>query len=488
MLKSRGILQTFCRYKHGKNHWSRLENKIYTKDRAMANFDDFYKNVFGNRWNSMRVALLCEHKYVAMINNFGDVEKTAAMLERDGAMNIRDVYNISKKNQELKGGPVIPKRAKIVKEVSEFIDQQKEIEINELYGEKERYHTSDLKTSSKTKEIDYKKPLSKVIEENSEIDCNRVVNPDFGNAGLQEFVPATKIKGMEDWLLESDHYQYYSNTADFPLKIEMVQEFKVPENLQLFTYEKGNISSFRTPSRCSTGVFSHFLMDGASILPPLALDIQPNDYVFDACAAPGGKSLLMIQSHLPKVLISNDSSLGRCNRLTKLMNQFIYEFGENKSKHRCVIRNEDARITSEFGSYDKVLVDVPCTTDRHSVNVDDNNIFKTGRIKERLRLPELQSAILTNCIKLLKPGGSIVYSTCSLSPVQNDGVVHMALSNVFKDHGITMTINDLSLVMQPFFSIMKFENPKGLKYGQMVIPFLPANFGPMYFCKMTRNV
>lgn len=61
-------------------------------------------------------------------------------------------------------------------------------------------------------------------------------------------------------------------------------------------------------------------------------------------------------------------------------------------------------------------------------------------MKERLRLPELQSAILENSLRLLKPGGSLVYSTCSLSPVQNDGVVHMALSNVFKEHGITTTI------------------------------------------------
>lgn len=71
---------------------------------------------------------------------------------------------------------------------------------------------------------------------------------------------------------------------------------------------------------------------------------------------------------------------------------------------------------------------------------DDNNIFKATRVKERLRIPELQADILTNCIKLLKPGGSLVYSTCSLSPVQNDGVVHMALSRAFADYQLTVTI------------------------------------------------
>lgn len=85
-------------------------------------------------------------------------------------------------------------------------------------------------------------------------------------------------------------------------------------------------------------------------------------------------------------------------------------------------------------------MDVPCTTDRHSLAEDDNNIFRSDRIKERLRMPELQSDILINCMRLLKVGGTLVYSTCSLSPIQNDGVVNMALSKAFADFNITFTI------------------------------------------------
>lgn len=76
---------------------------------------------------------------------------------------------------------------------------------------------------------------------------------------------------------------------------------------------------------------------------------------------------------------------------------------------------------------------MPCTTDRHSVTEDDNNIFRSDRIKERLRLPELQSEILYNALKLVKAGGIVVYSTCTLSPIQNDGVVHMALKQLWED-------------------------------------------------------
>lgn len=508
-LNHRNVFKVFCRHKHAKTHWvrsrdmirslvitiyfsfkSQKDKRIFPRTRAMDSFDDFYGNVFGLRWKSMRLALLCEHKYIALVNNFGDVEQTAELLEGDGAINVRSIYEVEKKNlSEISAGKFGSDNIlNVENRIDQFIGNKRNSEIEEIYSNKDRPGGSDSSAMEFPKNtIDYKKPLEKVIEEDSNIDYGRIVDPNYGTSALHEFIPATKIKGMEDFVYESDYYRYYSNTNDFPLKIEMEMNFRIPENLQLYTFEKGNVSVFRHPRRCTTGVLSHFLMGGASILPPLVLDVKPGDHVFDACAAPGGKSMLMLQTHLPKVLVSNDVSQSRCNRIKGVMFNYIYDFDQNWNNHRCVIRQEDARSTSDYGAYDKVLVDVPCTTDRLAVTDDDDNIFKPTRVKERLRIPEVQAGILTNCIRLLKPGGSLVYSTCTLSPVQNDGVVHMALASVFKEHGITVTINDLSFAMKPFSSIMRFEDPKGLKYGQMVIPFLPANFGPMYFCKMTRN-
>lgn len=439
----------------------------------------------------MRLALLCQRKYVALVNNYGEPEKISQMLEEDGAINVRSLYevgwNTAKENPDLFNSERIS--ANLDNRIDEFIGLKKEAERKSLYGE--NYDVGKVlameEQRNQNSPIDYKKPLEKVIAEDSDIDLNRMVDPEMSSLGLQEFVPATVIKGREDFIPESQHYSYYSTAADFPLNFELVKEFHIPSNLQIYSFERGNTSPFRTPRKTVTGVSSHILIDGASILPPLALQIKPGDVVFDACAAPGGKSLLMLQTHMPKLLVANDLSESRCNRIKRMMKEFIYDFETSFDRHRCLVKLGNAETVSEYGSYDKVLVDVPCTTDRHSLNVDDNNVFRANRIKERLRLPEIQCSILSNCIRLLKPGGSLVYSTCSLSPIQNDGVVHMALSKVFKDFGVTMTINDMSVAMQPFQDIMRFENPKGLKYGQMVVPFLPSNFGPMYFCKMTRN-
>lgn len=232
---------------------------------------------------------------------------------------------------------------------------------------------------------------------------------------------------------------------------------------------------------------SHYLLDGASVLPPLLLSVKPGERVLDACAAPGGKSLLMLQTLYPEQLVCNDVMESRVNRIRKVMKEYLFDFDERWNGKRLVLNQCDARNLDEFGSFDKILVDVPCTNDRHSLMENDNNIFKPTRIKERLRIPELQAGILANCLRLLKPGGSLMYSTCSLSPVQNDGVVHMALQKAFNEHGLTFVIKDLSYLVQLFGDIYRFEFSKGLKYGQMVLPYLPANFGPMYFSKITRT-
>lgn len=225
--------------------------------------------------------MLCEHKYVAMVNNFGDTEKTSELLENDGAINIRAVYEIGKRSLAEQNSGVFASDniRKVETRIDEFIGRKHDSEMDTIFADKDnRMPRSEEPATEES--VNYKKPLEKVIEEDSDIDYGRLVDPNYGTSGLHEFIPATKIKGMEDFVFESDHYRYYSNTTDFPLKIEMDLNFKIPENLQLFTYEQGNISTFRSPRRTSTGVSSHFLMDGASILPPLVLNVQPGDHVF----------------------------------------------------------------------------------------------------------------------------------------------------------------------------------------------------------------
>lgn len=64
-----------------------MQNRKFTKDRALDSFDDFYGSVYGQKWKTIRAALLTEHKYVALVNNFGDSESTITALEAEGCYN-----------------------------------------------------------------------------------------------------------------------------------------------------------------------------------------------------------------------------------------------------------------------------------------------------------------------------------------------------------------------------------------------------------------
>lgn len=91
-------------------------------------------------------------------------------------------------------------------------------------------------------------------------------------------------------------------------------------------------------------------------------------------------------------LVSNDIAAKRVSRLKNVFNQYL---GQTQSwKGQLEIRISDGVHWQDLNSFDKVLVDVPCTNDRHSVMEDDNNFFKPQRMKERISLPETQSALL----------------------------------------------------------------------------------------------
>ncbi|XP_064551436.1 5-methylcytosine rRNA methyltransferase NSUN4 [Drosophila montana] len=510
MLKIRNICMLQRRWKSGKRRWNVLQHKKNNCDRALESFDDFYGSVYGGRWKNMRAALLTEHKYVAMVNNFGDTEQTCSMLELDGAINIKSLIQLAREREEGGAEPSLQRQKtrahyEIDDKLGALLRKQQEREVAAIYpsaaedghvppqqlnyekNNNSNNNEQEEQAGSRSKQAEFKQSLTRALEQDVQLDASRLVDPQFGTGGLYEYVPASTIKGMEDWVAESEHYKYYQTSTDFPLIIEPEANFQYPEHLAIYTYEMGNCAEFKAPRQCLTGVLSHFLMDGASVLPPLFLQVQPGERVLDACAAPGGKSLLMLQTlHLDQ-LVCNDVQESRLNKLRRVMQEYLFDYKQRWAGKRLIFSQSDARNLDEYGSYDKILVDVPCTTDRHVLMHQDNNIFKPTRIKERLRIPELQAGILANCLRLLKPGGSLVYSTCSLSPVQNDGVVHMALQKVFTEHGITARIRDLSQHTALFSDIYRFEQPKGLKYGQMVLPYLPANFGPMYFSKITRN-
>lgn len=138
--------------------------------------------------------------------------------------------------------------------------KQKDREIQSIYPENtlesdlpnELAYIGAKDKKQRSQQLD-ETPLMNVSQATVNIDHSRMVDPEHGTGALYDFVPASTIKGMEDWIPESEHYKYYQTTNDFPIEFELENEFTFPENLSLYTYEIGNCSEFRRPNKCLTG-------------------------------------------------------------------------------------------------------------------------------------------------------------------------------------------------------------------------------------------
>ncbi|MAY05388.1 MAG: hypothetical protein CMB25_07330 [Euryarchaeota archaeon] len=156
--------------------------------------------------------------------------------------------------------------------------------------------------------------------------------------------------------------------------------------------------------------------EAASMLPVLVLDPQPNDLLLDLCAAPGSKATHAAERMAPSgVVVANEPISGRVNMLASNRGRL--------SLHNVMITQHDGRHVGRIPTpgFDAIIADVPCTgsaTSRKNKDVWWSWSPKGGRT-----MFQLQVDITSRGAQLLRPGGTMVYSTCSLDPVENEAVV-----------------------------------------------------------------
>lgn len=169
------------------------------------------------------------------------------------------------------------------------------------------------------------------------------------------------------------------------------------------------------------------------MIPPLLMDVQPHHAVLDMCAAPGSKTAQLVEAlhfrdaETPATgfVIANDSDYKRSHML-------VHQVKRMNSPNFLVV-NHDAQLFPRIQvdgveghiKFDRILCDVPCSGDgtmRKNINV-----WKDFTIGDGMGLHPLQVNILTRGLQLLKEGGRLVYSTCSMSPIENEAVVAEAL-------------------------------------------------------------
>jgi NOL1/NOP2/sun family putative RNA methylase len=160
----------------------------------------------------------------------------------------------------------------------------------------------------------------------------------------------------------------------------------------------------------------YYIQEPTAMLPVELLDVQADDMVLDLCAAPGGKSVA-IAGKLGRegCLVSNDPQLQRARALLK--NIELYGIRE------VVVTNElPKKLSSSLEEvFDKILVDAPCSGEGMFRKEPDMIKEWTPSINESFA--KLQLDILQEAGKMLKKGGRIVYSTCTFSEIENEGVI-----------------------------------------------------------------
>jgi 16S rRNA (cytosine967-C5)-methyltransferase len=134
--------------------------------------------------------------------------------------------------------------------------------------------------------------------------------------------------------------------------------------------------------------------------------------ILDCCAAPGGKTLILAERNPQAELIAMESSAPRLEQMRKR----LASLGD-----RVECRQADAAALTEEAAFDLVLADVPCS--------GTGTLGRNPEIRHRLRVEDLarqaerQRAILAAAVRAVRPGGRVVYSTCSLEPEENEQVV-----------------------------------------------------------------
>ena len=165
-----------------------------------------------------------------------------------------------------------------------------------------------------------------------------------------------------------------------------------------------------------------YLQEPSAMLPAFLLNPEPGDLVLDLCAAPGGKSmqasLLMKNEGL---IISNDLSKQRAFA--------IVENVERLGRGNLLITNNDfSLIYDKFSNtFDKIILDAPCSGS--GMFRKEDKMQEDWSYQKVLKNAEIQKSLILIAFQMLKPGGTMVYSTCSFSYEEDEAVIEHLVDN-----------------------------------------------------------
>lgn len=164
----------------------------------------------------------------------------------------------------------------------------------------------------------------------------------------------------------------------------------------------------------------YYLQEPSAMTPASVLDVKPGDRVLDLCAAPGGKATALgAKLKGGGILVANDISASRCKALLKNLEVFGIS-------NALVTNGVPARLRERFPNYfDRILLDAPCSGE--GMFRKDEDTIRAWYPEKPEECAKIQRDLILQAADMLRPGGKLLYSTCTFAPVENEEVIRFLL-------------------------------------------------------------
>jgi len=162
-----------------------------------------------------------------------------------------------------------------------------------------------------------------------------------------------------------------------------------------------------------------YIQNLSSMIPPIVVSPSEGESILDMAAAPGGKTTQMAS------LSNNKAMITACEKNKIRAERLKYNL-EKQGAGRVNVMMEDARRLSDFFSFDKILLDAPCSGSG-TININDKNLEKYYTKELVERSIKTQKELLRKAVKIVKSKGEIIYSTCSILKEENEKIVEEIL-------------------------------------------------------------
>lgn len=222
----------------------------------------------------------------------------------------------------------------------------------------------------------------------------------------------------------------------------------VPWNTNAFILRNNSLRALSQTTAYTQGEI--YVQNLSSMLPAIVLDPKPGERVLDIAAAPGSKTTQIASLMQNRgEIVANDTSQARIYRLKANM-------ALQGASIAHISRDDGRAIWKRFPEYfDRTLVDVPCSMEGRFFTEDPKS-YTDWSVKKVKDLSHLQRWLLRSAISTTKPGGIIVYSTCTLSPEENEEVIDWILE---KEQG-NIALETVHVAHLPFEPSVRSWNGK----------------------------